>query len=267
MSEQPRVRVQIEDHVAEVILDRPDKHNGLDLAMFEGLIDAAERVAAASGVRAVVLFGNGPSFCAGLDFKSFIAGGPALRERLLERGPGQIANVAQRVGFAWTQLPMPVIAAIHGTCVGGGFQIALGADLRIAAPDARLGVLETEYGMIPDMSITQTLARLVRLDVAKELTFTGRVVEGPEALALGLVTQVAGDPITVARDLARRLAERSPDAMRAAKRLWNEAPRLAPAEALALETTLQLELLGTPNQLEAVQARFMKRKPVFKDPV
>ncbi|NJL95849.1 MAG: hypothetical protein HC915_20010, partial [Anaerolineae bacterium] len=152
----------------------------------------------------------GPSFCAGLDFKSFIANASAMREGLLVRKPGTLGNLAQRVGLIWTELPMPVIAAIHGTCVGGGMQLALGADFRVAAPDARLGLLETDYGIIPDMSATITLPRLISLDVAKLLTMTARVLDGPQAHELGLVTMVADDPVNVARELARTLAGASP---------------------------------------------------------
>ena len=198
------VTTSIEDGVAEVRLARPEKHNGLDLAMFEGLVAAGEALLEDRSVRAVILCGEGPSFCAGLDFKSFMAGGQAVQERLLSRGD-RVDNIAQRVGWIWTEVPAPVIAAVHGSCFGGGLQIALGADIRIVHPEARLSVKEIVWGLIPDMSISKTLSRVVRLDVAKELTFTGRDVDGREAVSLGLATRVADDPLTEARAAFRRI--------------------------------------------------------------
>ncbi|NVB37714.1 crotonase/enoyl-CoA hydratase family protein [Pseudenhygromyxa sp. WMMC2535] len=260
-----RVTYSVEDGIAEIRLNRPDKHNGLDLAMFEGIVAAGERAKTEPGLRAVVLSGEGPSFCAGLDFKSFMAAGQAYQDKLLARGD-RVDNIAQRVGWIWTEVPVPVIAALHGTCVGGGLQIALGADIRLAHPQTRLAVKEIVWGLIPDMSITRTLSRLVRLDVAKELTFTGRELDAPEAARLGLVTRVCDDPLAEARALAKTIAERSPHAIRAAKTLWEQAPGLDDRGALALETELQLPLLGSKNQLEAVMARMQKRAPKFEDP-
>ncbi len=267
MAMAPRVITTREAGIVEIRLARPDKHNGLDVAMFEALVAAGQALLDDRSVRAVVLHGEGPSFCAGLDFRSFMAGGPEVREQLLARDPAlSPANLAQRVAWIWTELPVPVIAAIHGTCIGGGLQIALAADLRIVHPDATLAVKEIHWGLIPDMSITRTLTRLVRLDVAKELTFTGREFDGREALTLGLATRLAADPLAEARALAHSIAAHSPEAIRAAKTLWNQAPQLDDQAGLALETQLQLPLLGSRNQLEAVQARFMKRPPGFRDP-
>jgi enoyl-CoA hydratase/carnithine racemase len=220
---------------------RADKHNGLDGRMFIALNEAIDELAADDELRVVVLSGEGPSFCAGLDFKSFTSdGGP----NLLERPEGEVANLAQKVAYGWRELPVPVIAALHGACFGGGLQIALGADIRIAAPDARLSAMEIVHGLIPDMSITQTLLRLVRDDVARELVYTGRQVEAAEAQRLGLVTGVDDEPLEAAGELAATIAERAPQAVRNAKRLLNEAPDLDPAGALLLETELQLQLLG-----------------------
>jgi enoyl-CoA hydratase/carnithine racemase len=162
---------------------------------------------------------------------------------------------------------VPVIAALHGVVFGGGLQIALGADLRFASPDAQLSVMEIKWGLVPDMSGTQTLRHLVRLDVAKELTFTGRIVEGREAAALGLVTRLAEHPRAAALAMAREIAEKSPDAVRAGKRLLNQAPLLAVGDGLALEARLQRGLLGSANQVEAVSANLQKRAPKFSDPV
>ena len=253
MSEE-RVAVEIADGIADVRLVRGDKHNGLDGAMFERLLEAAGEVAADPSVRVALLSGEGPSFCAGLDFKAVMAGDGLTPDRLFSRDQGDIANHAQRSAYDWLRLPVPVIAAVHGNCLGGGLQIALAADIRIAAPDTRMSVMEIRYGLIPDMSISQTLPDLVGIDVAKELTFTGRIVEAEEALELGLVTRLADDPRDAALELAREIASKSPDAIRRAKRLFNEAFRAGAREGLALEEELQRELMGSPNQLAAVTA-------------
>jgi enoyl-CoA hydratase/carnithine racemase len=265
MTEPARVHIEIADHVAVVTLNRADKHNALDVAMFEQIIGAAERLAAEPGVRAVVLHGDGPSFCSGLDVVSIMAAGGGI-QGLTDRVTGEVPNWFQRAGHDWLTLPMPVVAAVHGTCFGGGLQIALGADIRVAAPDARLSVMEVKWGLVPDMSITRTLPRLVGIDVAKELTFTGRVFSGEEALRLGVVTRVADDPLTAARELAAEIASRSPDAVRAAKRLFEESWTEPAQRTLALEAELQLGLIGSPNQLAAVTAGFSKQSAEFVDP-
>jgi enoyl-CoA hydratase/carnithine racemase len=265
MSEQ-RVRVAVEDHVATVTLSRPDKHNALDRAMFEGIIAAAEEVAATRGVRAVVLHGEGPSFCSGLDIASLMSDGGGGLDSVLAREDGRRANVVQRVCTDWIDLPVPVIAAIHGTCFGGGLQIALGADVRFVARDARLSLMEAKWGLIPDMGITSTLPRLVRLDVAKELTYTARVVDGEEAVAIGLATHVALDPLAAARELAREIAGRSPDAVRAAKQLYDTTWHGPADESLVLETELQVSLIGSQNQMAAVVAGMAKQPAEFTDP-
>jgi enoyl-CoA hydratase/carnithine racemase len=213
-------------------------------------------------VRAVVLSGEGKGFCAGLDFKSFLSSGGS---DLFSRGDGP-ANGAQRAAWVWQEVPVPVIAAIHGVAFGGGLQIALGADIRYAAPDAELSVMEIKWGLVPDMSGTQTLRRLVGLDVAKELTFTGRIMSGREAEALGLVTHTHDDPRARALEIARDIAGKSPDAIRASKKLLNASGLLSVEAGLALEAELQRGLLGSPNQIEAVTANFEKRTPRFKDP-
>jgi enoyl-CoA hydratase/carnithine racemase len=260
-----RVLLSVEDGVAYVRLNRADKRNGLDLAMFEALVAIGERVASDRRVRAVVLSGEGPVFCAGLDWKAFLGhpeGSKALGARDAARSP---ANLAQRACWVWTEVPVPVIAAVHGAALGGGLQLALACDLRLVAPDAQLSVMEIRYGLVPDMTASQTLLRLVRPDVAKELVFTGRVVSGAEAACIGLATRACEGPLTDARALARAIAAQSPDAIRAAKRLCDRAPSLGVAGALLLETELQLGLLGTPNQVEAVQAALTKRPARFDD--
>ncbi len=260
-----RVRIEIADHVADVRMIRADKHNGLDGAMFESLIEAAAKVGAEPGVRAVVLSGEGPSFCAGLDFKAVMAGTGLDTERAFDHEGDDIANFAQRPAYEWLRLEAPVIAALHGACLGGGLQIALAADIRIAAPDTRLCVMEVHYGLVPDMSATQTLPNLVGIDVAKELTFTGRSVDAAEALELGLVTRIADDPRAEALALAGAIAARSPDAVRAAKRLFDETWREPAATGLALEEKLQRELMGSPNQIAAVTATLSRQPAEFTD--
>ena len=262
------------DGVADVRLNRPDKYNALSGEMFEAIIEAGESLLDAKDVRVVVLSGNGRGFCAGLDFSSFqgMAGNSDRQPRanaaasLFKRTADQPENRAQRPAMVWKRLPVPVIAAVHGVAYGGGCQIALGADIRIASPDAKISVMEIKWGLIPDMSLTQTLRDLVPLDVAKELTFTGRVLSGVEAQALGLVTRVADDPLQAALDLAREIAGKSPDAIRAAKKLFEVAWHADPATGLELEQSLQGSLIGGANQIEAVKANFEKRAPAFKNP-
>ncbi|ORB30116.1 crotonase/enoyl-CoA hydratase family protein [Mycolicibacterium parafortuitum] len=263
-----RVRVRVgADGVATVTMVRTDKHNALDQAMFEGLATAAGRLAEDTSVRAVVLHGEGRSFCSGLDVASFM-GGEGGTDVLLAREPGRLANVAQRVTYDWSLVPAPVIAAIHGNCFGGGLQIALGADIRIAAPDAKLSIMEVKWGLIPDMGITQTLPRLVPIDIAKELTFTGRIISGSDAAAIGLVTRVEDDPLAAAHALAGEIAQRSPDAVRRAKKLYDRTWVSADAAAaLVLESDLQTELIGQPNQIAAVVAGMSGETPRFVDPV
>jgi enoyl-CoA hydratase/carnithine racemase len=270
-----RVSIQIQDGVADVRLNRPDKMNALDPAMFQGLIQAGLDVSSDPSVRAVVLSGEGRAFCAGLDFSSFQAmaggGNGENGERsdardLLAGGSDSPANFAQRAAYIWQEVPVPVIAAVHGVAYGGGFQIAMGADIRYVAPDARLSVMEVKWGLIPDMSGTQTLRHLVGLDVAKKLTFTGQIVAGSEAKQMGLATEVSEQPLEDALALAREIASKSPDAIRAAKQLLNAAPLSSVAEGLKLEEKLQRGLIGSPNQIESVKANMEKRAPKFSDP-
>jgi enoyl-CoA hydratase/carnithine racemase len=252
--------------VATVTMVRADKHNALDQAMFEGLMNAAEQLAHDASVRVVVLHGEGKSFCSGLDIASFMAGDGGTGV-LLARDDDRLANFAQRVTYDWSLVPVPVIAAIHGNCFGGGLQIALGADIRIAAPDAKLCIMEIKWGLVPDMAITQTLPRLIPIDVAKELTFSGRIVSGSEALALGLVTRNSDDPLASAQALAEEIAEKSPDAVRAAKRLYDDSwVSDDAAAALKRESDLQVGLIGKPNQIAAVVAAMSGEPPVFVDP-
>ena len=259
-----RVLVQVEDHVATITLNRADKRNGLDLPMFEAIVEAGITVQSNPSVRAVVLQGAGKSFCAGLDWNAFLTMGDA-GQRLLSRPEESPANLAQRVAWVWQEVDVPVICAMHGVAFGGGLQIALGADIRIAHPETQLSVMEIKYGLIPDMGVSQTLMHLVRPDVAAELIFTGRVVFAPEAQSLGLVTRVHASPAEEAQRLAREIARKSPHAIRSGKRLLRRAVGATPRVSFGLETELQLELLGSPNQMESVMAVMQKREPEFID--
>ena len=263
-----RVTVTITEGVADVRLARPDKRNALDGAMFAALVTTGERLKSEPGVRAVVLSGEGPDFCAGLDFGSFQAMRDGERLSLqagLPLGHGPARAAGQRAAYVWTEIPVPVIAAVTGNALGGGLQIALGADIRIVAPDARMSVMEIRWGLVPDMTGSQVLPELVGRDVAKELTFSGRVVRGPEALALGLATRVDPDPRQAALELARSIASRSPHAIRAAKRLLDLAGRVDLETGFAAEQAEIGALIGSPNQAEAVAAEFEKRPPQFTD--
>jgi enoyl-CoA hydratase/carnithine racemase len=262
------VTIEVRDHVADVRLNRAEKMNAVNPAMWQAIGEAGQALIGNREIRAVVLSGNGRAFCAGLDMASFqdmASGGedaPGVG-RSLENTHDRPENFFQRAAMVWKRVPVPVIAALHGVVFGAGAQIALGADLRIAAPDMRFSILEIKWGLIPDVGITQTLRDVVSLDVAKELVFTGRILDGPAAHALGLVTHVREDPLAHARSLAAEIASKSPDAIRADKRLLDEAWHADERTGLELEARLQKRLLGSPNQIEAIQANFEKRAPDF----
>lgn len=263
-----RVTCHVSEGVADVRLARPEKRNALDPAMFAALVETGTRLRTDVSVRAVVLSGAGPDFCAGLDFASFrdLARGERPSATVsLPPTDGPARATGQRAAHVWTEIEVPVIAAIQGHALGGGLQIALGADIRIVAPDAVLAVLEIRWGLIPDMTGTQLLPELVGRDVAKELTFTGRPVSGVEAVELGLATRTAADPRAAALQLAAQIAARSPDAVRWGKRLLDMAGRVPIATGFAAEQTAITELIGSPNQAEAVGAAFEQREARFTD--
>ncbi len=264
-----RVSIAIDGGVADVRLNRPDKLNAVDAAMFSGLVEAGESLKADPSVRVVVLSGEGRGFCAGLDFASFQAMGTgdfgAGLGDVPRRDDGRITNVGQQAAYVWTEMPAPVIAAIHGPALGAGFQIALAADIRFIAPDAKMSVLEIRWGLVPDMTGTQMLPRLVGLDVAKELALTGRMVSGEEAVELGLATHLADDPRAAALELAREIASKNPHAVRGVKKLVNMAGQVPLEDGFKAEERTMGSLIGSPNNLEAVTAYFEKRDPVFTD--
>ena len=263
-----RVRIEIDANgVADVCLVRGDKMNALDMAMFDALAEAIDQLKVMPGLRAVVLHGEGRAFCAGLDmgrFGKMSAGAEGGARDLTPRTHGH-ANSAQYIGMGWRQVPVPVIAAVHGVAFGGGLQVALGADIRLVTADLKMSVMEIKWGLVPDMAGLVLMRGLVRDDWVRELTYTGRVVLGDEAVQLGLATRVCADPLAEARAMAQALAQRSPSALRAGKRLFNQALGATEAELLMAESIEQVALMGAAHQLEAVRANLEKRAPVFVD--
>lgn len=259
-----RLDIEIDRHIAIVRLNRPKKHNAIDMEMFDAIIAAGDEISADSNIRAVILTGAGDHFCAGIDLSVFkgkgISAAGSGRMEPVENSP---ANFFQKAAYAWREIPVPVIAAIKGVAFGGGLQIALGADIRYATADAQLSVMEIKWGLVPDMAISVTAHHLLSVDKAKELAFTGRIISGSEACAVGLVTDIKEDPLASAIELAEQIAARSPQAIRAIKRLFDEAWHSNTGESLRLEATLQSTLMGAPNQLEAVMANLQKREPEF----
>jgi enoyl-CoA hydratase/carnithine racemase len=262
-----RVVVEYRDHVAVVTLNRAAKRNAVDMAMLHALLAKSNEVRNTRGVRAVVLRGDGPDFCAGIDITMFGGAGIGVDgPDILAPLEGSAANIVQSSAMIWREMPVPVIAVLQGATFGAGLQIAMGTDLRIAAPDARLSVMEIRWGLIPDMALTNTFRHVVRQDIVRDLTYTGRVVDAAEAQALGLVTRVSDSPLEEALEMAADIAAKSPDAMRAAKDLINRSWELEPAAALRLEAELQDRVLAGSNQKEAAHANLEKRSPRFDDP-
>lgn len=261
-----RVDIKIKDFVAEVSMTRPEKMNALDNAMFQALAEAGESLKGRKDVRAVVLFGQGDNFCAGIDTASFgnmIAKIEQARHDLVNPPKGEAANFFQKPCYVWQELAVPVIAAIKGVALGGGAQLALAADFRFAAHDLRFSIMESKWGLVPDLGFTQNLPKLVRADQAKELIMTARVLDAAETAAMGLVTRLCDDPLAEARSFAAELAARSPDAVQGAKQLVEETWAMANGEGLKHEAAIQSKIIGFPNQIEAVMANMQKRPPDF----
>lgn len=270
-----RISIAVEGGVADVRFIRSEKMNALDSKMFAAIVEAGEQLRADPAVRVVVLSGEGRAFCAGLDMSNFAgmaapkgdaggAGDAKPRSTLATRTHG-LANLPQHAAWMWRELPVPVIAAVHGVALGGGFQVMLGADMRYAAPGTRLSIMEIKWGLVPDMAGTQLLRQLVRDDVVRELTYTGKIFDAEQGVDYGLITQVVEDPRAHALALAAEIAGKNPDAIRADKRLFNSANQLSAAEGLIMESEEQDRIIGTPNQIEAVMAEFEKRAANFVD--
>jgi enoyl-CoA hydratase/carnithine racemase len=269
-----RITVTMRDGVADVRLVRADKMNALDDRMFSALIDTGERLKKDTVVRAVVLSGEGRAFCAGLDMGNFAAMASGERSSGQSSAGGSLVNPdrtsggsnrAQHAVMVWREVPVPVIAAVHGVAFGGGFQLTLGADLRFVAADVRMSVMEIRWGLVPDMGGMVLLPGLVRDDIARDLTFSGRQFSGEEAASLGLATRVCADPYAEALAYAADIATKSPDAIRGGKRLLNLSRQIDQKTLLQHETDEQVALIGSPNQIEAVTANMQKRAARFAD--
>lgn len=260
-----RVAITVENHIAQVEMIRPDKLNALDPDMFDALIEAAEWLGRNENARVAILCGAGRMFCAGLDFMSFaaMAGDEAGQSAGLEERTHGPANKPQFAAWTWHELAIPVICAIQGGALGGGLQLALGADIRIASPDAKIAIAETQWGLVPDMAGCALARRLVRDDVLRQLTYTAERIDGTRAQALGLVTEIHGDPRARALEIASQIASRSPSAIRGAKRLLNTMDDGTSESILLAESREQDAIIGKPHQVEAVMANLEKREPVF----
>jgi enoyl-CoA hydratase/carnithine racemase len=256
-----RVSTTIADRIADVRLNRADKMNAIDPAMFAAIGAAIDSLADRTDIRCVVLSGEGKAFCAGLDMASMAAGGSGTSAERNDQG----SILPQHVTWGWRNLPMPVIAAVHGVAFGGGFQIMSGADIRISAPGTRFAIRETYWGLVPDMAGFLIWRGLVRDDVLRELVYTAREFDADEALHHGFITRIADDPRADAMELAKAIAARSPHAIRGAKRLCNMAHDADPRAMLLAETTEQVAVIGKPNMMEAVAANMSKRAAVFVD--
>jgi len=263
MTEEKVVLCEIKDKIAFVSFNRPDKYNALNLAVFEQMIAIGEDLISNKKIRAVILAGNGKGFCSGLDVKSMMKTIGASNKVMHKENP-EDQNMVQRISLVWRDIPVPVIAAIHNICYGGGFQIALGADIRYATPDTKFSIMETKWGLIPDMGGSVTFPELMNIDQVKELTFTGRVFEAPEAKELGVITKIVDDPMQAALDLANELKERSPDALMYGKKLFNETWLADEGESLKKETDFQNAITGKMNQLSAAGSNMLGVKLPFK---
>lgn len=267
MDFRPNERIAIDlgdDGVAQVRLIRADKMNALDAEMFSRLIEAGQALHDMKGLRCVVLSGEGRAFCAGLDLSNFARQPSPDEPALTERTHGA-ANRAQQVAMQWRKLPVPVVAAVHGVCFGGGLQIASGADIRVVAPDTRMSIMELKWGLVPDMGGYALWRGLVRDDVLRELTYTHREFTGEQAKEYGLATHVDADPHAKATAIAREIAAKNPHAIRAAKRLANGMQDRTGAELLLEESREQHSLMRSKNQVEAVMAGMEKRPAVFDE--
>ena len=268
-----RIDYSVEDHIARVHLIRGDKMNALDADMMDALIEAGERIKADDSIRVVVISAEGKAFCAGLDMGNFAkmaeGGGAGVtdgsgRQMLAERTHG-LANRPQKVAFTWREIKVPVLAAAHGFALGGGFQVFMGADMRYAAPGTKFSIMESRWGLVPDMGTTHVMTRLAREDIVKELAMTARIFEAEEAYEHGFLTRICDDPVATAMEVARDIAARNPDAIRGTKQLFNEPADRFVADTLMLESVLQDEIIGTPNQVEAVKAELEGRKAEYQN--
>lgn len=260
-----RVTINVENHIADVRLNRPDKMNALDEEMFIAICKAAEEVSNNAAVRCVVLSGEGKSFCAGLDLANFQKAGQGIFSEPLTTRTHGVANIFQKVAWAWREVPVPVIAAVHGAAVGGGLNIMCGADIKYITADTKLSIMEMKWGIIPDMAGSQMWIHNVREDIIRELIYTHRVFSGEEAVQYGFATHLSENPFEDAMKLATEIASKNPAAIVKSKKMMNEAPYLSVEDGLMLESVEQMQVLGKKAQMEAVMAAMQKRPANFSD--
>jgi enoyl-CoA hydratase/carnithine racemase len=267
-----RIDFKVENHVAHIHMVRSDKMNALDGDMMLALIEAGERLQDDKDIRVAVLSGEGKAFCAGLDMSNFAqmaapsgdGKSDVTREKLAVRTHG-LANRPQKVAYTWREAPVPVIAAAQGFALGGGFQLFMGSDIRYAAPGTKFSIMEIKWGLVPDMGTTHVMTRVAGEDVVKELAMTGRIFLAEEAREAGFLTRICDDPIASAMDTANQIAARNPHAIRGMKQLFNEPADRHVGDTLMLESVLQDDIIGYPNQIEAVMAELEKREAKFAD--
>jgi len=261
----PRIIIEKDSHVAIVRFNRPEKMNALDKEQFNEIINVGEQLNADPSIRAIVLTGEGKAFCAGLDIGAQFSGSDDMEINQLTSRTYGISNLWQKVVWQWREMPVPVIAAVHGYALGGGLQIMMAADIRIVEPNTKMAIMETKWGLIPDMAGTQLFRHSVRDDVIKLLTYTHRIFSGTEALQYGFATQLSENPVEDAITIAKEIAAVSPSAIVHAKKLLNSAPYLNEADGLLTESVAQQKLIKSKNQLEAIMAGLQKRDGNFED--
>lgn len=257
------VDIKIEGYVADVRLNRPEKMNALNEDMFQSIIKATTELSQNNAVRAVVLSGNGRAFCAGLDLSNFSMDGNGVASQDIMARTHGVANKWQTVAYAWRELQVPVIAAVHGIAFGGGLQIMLGADIKYIAANTRLSVMEMKWGLIPDMAGSVLMRGNVREDLFRELTYTNREFSGADAVEYGFATHVSDNPLEDAMAMAKTIASKSPSAIVKAKKLINESAHLHPNDLLLAESRHQQDIIGGKNQMEAVFSSMQKRPGNF----
>ena len=259
-----RIIFSIEDNIAEVELNRADKHNALDHEMFEAILKIGDQISQDNTSRAVILHGAGDSFCAGIDLSMFADESLAnkFNERMKPRD-SSLANYYQSAAYVWREIPVPVIAVLHGAVYGGGLQIALGADIRYARDNVKLSIMEIKWGIIPDMAMTTSLPYLMSLDKALEMAMTADILNANDAFDKNLITAIEKNPLEKARVLAKKIANKSPDAIRSIKRLFYQTWHKNDQFSLSLEAQLQLQLMGKSNQMEAVKSSLSGSRPDF----
>jgi enoyl-CoA hydratase/carnithine racemase len=247
-----RVTLSIENDVAVVSLNRAEKRNALDMAMFESIDKISRQLRKNRKIRAIIVRGEGVDFCSGLDIKSMMSKKSSTFSLLAKWLPGQ-SNLAQRVSSNWRKIPVPVIMAIQGRCWGGGLQIALGADFRLATPNASFSIMEGKWGLIPDMGGNMALREIVSKDIAMKLAMSAEIISAQTALEYGLITGISDEPLQDAMQLARQLADRSPDAVAAVKKLYHRNWFKSDRRMLAKESLYQVRMFLGKNQNRAVK--------------